>query len=343
MDEVGVIAVVGVCGPERFGYAKRLAKLTNRAFLPAARLAGSPDPAQEAAVLASWTDPRAGVVVEFPDEVPATELIGTLVDENARTRLLGLACVVDAGHVLEDLQRDDYLPLRDAESGVASPLVARAELTVTQIEYASTIVLVNWRTRPSAELAILMALLSHLSPRARMRLQRDVDDDLDIEAPYTAEQERAGWMCMLNGGFDPHMTDRRVSSFRYEQVRPLHPGRLKRLLDERIESGDLGTIVRSVGFCRLATRAKTVAHWEHTGRVFSLNPVAIDDHLEGEEELLSVGQDLVITGLDVDQDRLTTALDEAALTDEEFAAGAAAWTTFPDPFPFWATVGDRSE
>ena len=342
MDAVDVIAVVGACGPERLRYAKRLAQLTNRAFFPASRLAGSPDPAQEAAVLASWTDPAAGAVVELPDEVPMPELIAAFADQEERARLIGLVCVVDAAHLLDDLHRDDYLPLRDADSGIAAPLTARALLTVMQLEYASTIVFVGWEAVPPAELATIMALVSHLSPVARLRLHGRTVERVQATAPYTPGQSRPGWVSVLNGDFDPHMTDARVSAFRYEQVRPLHPGRLMILLD-RIGDGEFGVLVRSAGFCRLATRPHVVAQWEHAGQMFSLNPLAGDDRLADDEELLAVGQDLALIGLRLGHDRLASALDDAALTDAELAAGPAVWAGFADPFPVWQTAGDRAD
>lgn len=343
MDAVDVIVVVGACGPERRSYARRLARLTGRAFFPASGLTGSPDAVREAAALASWTDPAAGAVVELPGEVAATELIGEFADAEGRTRLLGLVCVVDAAHVLDDLHRDDHLPLRDAADGLAAPLVARAQLMVAQIEYASSIVLVNWASLATTDLALIMALLNHLSPRARLRVHREVAEGLEHGESYSVEQDRPGWLGLLNDDFDPHMTDRRVSALRYEQARPLHPGRLERLLDDRIEPGEFGRVIRSAGFCRLATRPGIVAQWEHVGRVISLTPVAIDDRLEDDEELLALGQDLAIIGLGLDHERLIAALDEAALTDAELAAGPAEWAAFPDPFPAWATAADRSE
>ncbi|WP_336632732.1 MULTISPECIES: GTP-binding protein [unclassified Microbacterium] len=342
MDAVGVIAVVGACGPERLRYARRLAQLTNRAFFPASHFAGSPDPAQEAAVLASWADPAVGAVVELPDEVVATELIGTFADQAEHTRLLGLVCVVDATHLLDDLRRDDYLPLRDADSGIAAPMTARPLLTVLQIEYASTIVFVGWEALPPVELATIMALVSHLSPFARLRLDRRAIEDVSATDSRAVEQPRPGWVSMLNGDFAPHMTDPRVSAFRYEQVRPLHPGRLMTLLD-RIEAGEFGTLVRSAGFCRLATRPHVTAQWEHAGRMFSLHPLVGDDRLTDDEELLAVGQDLALIGVHLDLERLTSALDDAALTDAELAAGSTAWAGFPDPFPAWQTAGDRAD
>lgn len=343
MHAVNVIAVVGACRPERQGFAERLAARTGRALLPASRLEGSPDPAQEAVVLASWKDPAAGAVVEVPDEAPVTELIGAFADACDRVRLLGLVCVADAAHLLDDLHRDDHVALRDVESGVAARLEARAQLAVTQLEYASTIVLANWRSLPPAELALVMALVSHLSPRARLRLHQERIEHLECDEPYAAAQDRAGWMCLLNGGFDPHMTDRRVSTLVYEQIRPLHPGRLQRLLDERIEPGEFGRVVRSAGFFRLATRPGVVGRWEHVGRVISLDPAAVDAAPSGEDDLLALGQELAFIGIDLDRAGLASALDDAALSDDEIASGPALWAGFADPFPAWATAADRSD
>lgn len=343
MESIGVIAVAGVCRPERQGYARRLAASTGRPLLPASRVAGSPDPAHEAVILASWKDPATGAVLEVPDEVPVTELIGAFADQEARARLLGLVCVADAAHLLDDLLRDDHVALRDAESGVAARLEASAQLAVTQLEYASTIVLVNWAALPPEELAVAMALVNHLSPRARLRLHREGTSHLEFDEPYSVEQDRAGWICLLNGDFDPHMTDRRVSAVRYEQIRPLHPGRLQHLLDERIEPGEFGLVVRSAGFCRLATRPGVVGQWEHVGRVISLSPIAADAALADDDELLAVGQDLAFIGIDLDHTRLASALDEAALSDDEIAAGPRSWAGYADPFPAWTTATDRHE
>lgn len=257
-EAVGVIAVVGACGPERLQYAKRLARVRNRAFFPALRLVGSPDPAHEAAVLASWTDPAVGAVVELPDEVPAMDLIGAFTDREVGARLIELICVVDAVHLLDDLHRDGYLPLRDVESGVSATLTARAQLAVWQLEYASTIVFVGWESLTTGELAEIMALVSHLSPLARLRLKQRAMTHVGLVGSYTPDQRRPGWVGVLNGEFAPHMTDPQVSAVRYEQVRPLHPGRLMAVLD-RIEAGDFGMLVRSAGFCRLATRPHVVA------------------------------------------------------------------------------------
>ncbi|MCH8614025.1 GTP-binding protein [Arsenicicoccus dermatophilus] len=335
---MGVIAVVGACRPERQHHTVELARRTGRALVPAAELTDHADPLHHAVRLASWADAGAGVVVEVPDVAPPTELVGTFADAEGGTRLEGLVCVVDAAHLVAELDRDDYLPPRDND---AAPL-ARAQLTVGQIELASTLVLVGWESLPSGELAVVRALLSHLSPLAQLHLHRRPSPPVATTEPYAVAQARPGWVSLLNGDFDPQQTDPGVSAFRYEQVRPLHPGRLMAVLD-RIEGGELGVLVRSIGFCRLATRPHVTAQWEHVGRMFALTPLTRDDRLADDEELLAIGQDIALVGLRLDREGLTAALDGAALTDEELAAGPLSWAALPDPFPRWEQVSDHAD
>ncbi|GAA1685730.1 hypothetical protein GCM10009792_01990 [Microcella alkalica] len=356
MQPVDVIAVVGACAAERAAYAQRLASATGRGILRAARLSSEDDPLTAAADLAPGMATRSGLVIELPAETAAHDLLGALATADASTRLMGLVCVADAAHLLRDLQRDDYIarPARehphpdadadadaggDDEAGHGAPgrieHTARAQLAVTQLEFASSIVLVNWSALSTPELATTMALVAHLSPRARLRLDRR---DLDVRTllfAHSPAHDGAGWVRLLNGAFDPHMTDRRVSALHWEQARPLHPERLQRLLDDRVEPGELGTIVRSAGFCRFATRPGITALWDHVGRTISLAPLAHDGTLSPDDEPLALGQDLAIIGLDLDHAGLRAAFDAAALTDDELLAGPETWAGFRDPFPVW--------
>ncbi|WP_246603575.1 GTP-binding protein [Microbacterium marinilacus] len=345
VEQVDVLAVVGACAPERLRYAKRLTAMTRRMFVPARRLALAPDPIDEALALAPWSGSSTGAVVEFPTETVMTELIGALADPHAPTRLAGIVCLADAAHLLDDLRRDSYahraaLPGQHPSMG---RYTAHALLAVTQLEYASLIVLVNWETLPTDDLSTVMGLVSHLSPRARLRLHADATSPWQPGIPYAVGQERPGWVALLNGDHDPHMTDPRVSAVRYENVRPLHPERLQHLLDDRIEAGEFGTVVRSAGFCRLATRVQVAAQWDHVGQMISFDPLGRDDELGEDDELLAVGQDLAFIGLDLDADALAAALDEVVLDDAELAAGPDAWRHFPDPFPAWRNTADRAE
>lgn len=244
-------------------------------------------------------------------------------------------CVADAARLLEDLQRVDSAPRRPLarEQPPFAPRIPHAMLTVTQLEYASTIVVANWSGLSTAELSTVIALISHLSPQASLRVRQDAIEPWVPGETFTAGQERPGWIGLLNDDdYEPHLTDPRVAAFRYENVRPLHPVRLRRLLD-RLETDAFGTVVRSAGFCRFASRPHVVAHWDHVGRMITFDPLSHDDALGDDQELLALGQDLAIIGLDLDTGGLTAALDDAALTDDELATGPTLWARLADPFP----------
>lgn len=344
MEQVDVIAVVGSCVPERRAYARRLAAASGRMLVPAPRLALSADPASDGAALARWATEPAGALIELPGHTEMTDMIGTLARPDGETRLTAVVCVADAAHLREDLSRDSYAfhPPHPWQSAADVRGKASAMLTVNQLEFASMIVLVNWEILPTSDLSMIMALVSHLSPQARLRLDHDRIEPPRTSTPYAIGQERPGWIALLNDDHDPHMTDPRVRAFRYENVRPLHPGRLEHLLDERIEPGEFGTVVRSAGFCRFATRSHIVARWDHVGRMISFDPLGVDDGTDG-EETLAIGEDLAFIGLDLDRTALTAALDETALSDAELAAGPVAWDGFADPFPAWPTAADRAD
>lgn len=46
-------------------------------------------------------------------------------------------------------------------------------------------------------------------------------------------------------------------------------------------------------------------------------------------------QELVLIGIDMDQEKLTAMLDACLLTDAEMKLGKGAWKKFNDPFPAW--------
>lgn len=345
MDKVEVLAVVGSCASERAVYAKRVAAMTQRTLVPATRLAVSLDPVDEALSIAPWVDEPAGALMEFPTTTPMTEVIGALAEESAPTVLVGVVCVVDAAHLIDDLWRDTYRA-RVVDGGFGRPAtenVAEALATADQIEFASHIVLVNWSTLQTQELSMVMAVVSHLAPRARLRLQRRSVEPWTDRVVFAPGQDAPGWIGLINERFDPHMTDPRVAAFRYESVRPLHPGRLQVLLDERIEPGEFGLVVRSSGFCRFATRPYRLARWDHVGRMISFSPMRAHYAAEPDDEVLALGQDLAIIGIDLDVARLVEALDSVALSDDELIAGPQVWSSFLDPFPAWPTVVDRTE
>lgn len=319
MSGLGSIAIMGACEPERRAYGRALARVLGCRHVTGIELLSGRSGADEG--------PR---VIDVPLVVPPSQAAAMVEEEHGDA----LLCVVDARHMVDDL-RDDAPLIADAEGLV--PLGqpgSRALHTAQGLEYATMTVLVNWEQLPTEDLSLLLALAAHLGPRARLRLSRGPADDIaGSRRAAPPAHGRPGWVAALNGEHRPTMTDGRVRTVRYEQIRPFHPGRLRLALDERLEAGECGVLLRSVGFCRLATRPRVVGQWEHVGSCMWLHPLAAD-----EGDPLSIGQDLAFTGLDIDTLALYDALDAAALTDDELAAGPDAWARLPDPLPRWADV-----
>lgn len=267
------------------------------------------------------------IIADLAREVAVESAIAEISAEPG-TSLREVICVVEASGFFDDILEEHYF----AVDGTSPTLyVAQALRMVQHIEHASALLVTDWAQLDTRDLSILLAALSHLAPAARIRLEGSAAD-----APPTSWSElthQPGWVHVLNSEHEPHMTDIRVSSFRYEQIRPFHPGRLHRLLESKLGRGTFGAVLRSAGFCRLATRPGILGSWEHVGQMISLEPLARDD--DGGINPLSVGQELAFIGIDLDHDALRRALDAATLTDAELTAGPRAWSRFADPFPQW--------
>lgn len=347
-NPVDLVAVVGSCAPERHMLAQNLAAQAGRWFIPSRRLAIVADPLEELISLARWANPPEQIIAELPDAVTVTDTIGALTASDSPVRLREVLCVVDASHLIPDLMRDEYTPIAPAREE-PQEYMARALLTVTQIEFASTVHFVNWESLSTPDLSTMMSVISHLAPEARLQLH-GVDTGQPaprfLDAGYSAQQDRPGWIRLLNEEFAPHMTDSRVSALHYQRVGAFHPERLQRVLDEQIEAGRFGKLLRSSGFCSFATRPGYLARWSHVGSMIDFAPILTDASMDDdqgsefadavEEFALSVhGQDLALIGLDLDHEALTLGLDAALLTDAEFTAGPEAWRRMPDPFPEW--------
>lgn len=320
------IVTMGVCAPERQAYAERAATALGRPLhllryrdLRAAHALPHPRPRSD----------HERVVVDLGTDVDLLHAIAARggIDVEA-------VCVVDARHMIGDLLDEAPLVASTVPGDLRGDVGARARQAALALELATRIVWVNWEAVPTAALAVQMALASHLNPGATLRLARDPHADLFAgarRADETEVLERAGWVRALNDEHDPYMRDNRVSTLRYDQVRPFHPARLQHALD-RLDDGAAGRLVRSAGFCRVASRPGILARWEHVGSAMWIEPIGTDDGRMG------LGQEIAFTGLDLSAPRLRHVLDRAALTDDELAAGPDAWVAFDDPLPAWPTV-----
>lgn len=257
----------------------------------------------------------------------STSLIGEL-RERSDGMPATIITAIEASSLVDRLHDSRYERVAERE------VVARSHLFAAQIEFADLLVIDGIARLGDDERGATLALLGALNPTAHVviapghrsthRLVRTV-----IATPHA---ERPGWSRVLSGTADPHLTHPRVTTFRYENLRPFHTGRLLELIEDDLESESFGRVIRSGGFCRFSTRPERSAFWNQVGAVIAFDPLPADEVVA---EIAAIGQDIAFTGFDLDAAGLSTALDAAALTDDEWRQGADAWRSGADDLPLW--------
>ncbi|SEQ29393.1 GTP-binding protein [Lentzea albida] len=233
------------------------------------------------------------------------------------------------GTSLSDLARlDTMVTVVDAE-GYLRELAAGdvADLLVDQVEFANVLVVNKTDLVTEDQLAKLDALLRRLNPSARLlHTRRGVVElaevlDTGLYDPITAAQA-PGWAQELAGGHTPETEEYGIRSVTYRASRPFHPARLAEALS------DWEGVLRSKGFCHIATRPDVLAVWSQAGPNLVIEPGELLDSPQARQEL-------VFIGVDLDVAEPARRLDPALLTDQELAAGPEVWGTFSDPLPEW--------
>jgi G3E family GTPase len=251
---------------------------------------------------------------------------GTSLADHAR--LDTMVSVVDAAGFLAELVRGDLLAERGIEA-TADDERSISDLLVDQVEFADVLVLNKTDLVTPAGLGTVESVLRKLNPTARL-IHADhgvvpLSEVLDTGRynPVLAAQA-PGWAAELAGSHTPETEEYGICSVVYRAERPFHPARLLTVLD------DWTGLLRSKGFCRIASRPDVLAVWSQAGPNLVLEP----GQLLGSDEP-APGQELVFIGVDLDPDEPRRRLDSALLTDAELAAGPAAWRQLPDPLPQW--------
>lgn len=284
---------------------------------------------------------------------------GTSLGDAAR--LDTMVTVVDAANFLDDYLSADSLAERalalgaDDERDVVS-------LLVDQIEFADVLVVNKTDLVSAKKLGSLEAVLRSLNATAKIvRAERGrvpLAEVLDTERfDFDRASAAPGWMAVQRGGELSETAEYGITSFVYRARRPFHPERLYRFMnDKRL----LGRLLRSKGFCWLATRPKWAALWSQAGRVMELSPQGVwwadvpraawptdaseraDVLAEFEGEFGDRRQELVFIGQRLNEGAIRAALDAALVTHAELRGGPAAWAALRDPLPEWPTPEDAS-
>ncbi len=248
-------------------------------------------------------------------------------------RLDTMVTVVDAATFLPELNRGDALAERGIEASDDDERTI-SDLLVDQVEFADVIVLNKSDLSTPDDLERIETVLHSLNPGAQLlrTVKGQVPLHLVLETgrydPVMAAQS-PGWAAELAGVHTPETDEYGIGSVVYRAGRPFHPARLAAVL------ADWTGVLRSKGFCWLATRPEVVGLWSQAGPNMSFEPAQLwsgtgDAH---------PGQEIVFIGIDLDPREPARRLDPALLTDAEFATGPEVWREFEDPLPSWEIDG----
>lgn len=275
---------------------------------------------------------------------------------NEVAQLDTMVTVVDAFNFLRDYASRDSLQQRgesagdDDERGVV-------DLLIEQIEFCDVLVVNKTDLISDAEREQLLAILHHLNPRARIELsqfgQVPLDRVLDTGLfDFDQASEAPGWLQEMRGTHIPETEEYGISSFVYRARRPFHPQRFF----EWVESEWLG-VVRSKGYFWLASHPALAGSWSQAGAMArhgvagywwaAVEPESWPDDPESvalirakwDEQVGDARQELVLIGMEMDEQALRSRFDACLLTDGEMAAGPDVWMSWSNPFPEWHEPG----
>ncbi|CPU27315.1 cytochrome c oxidase subunit 1 [Mycobacteroides abscessus] len=92
-------------------------------------------------------------------------------------------------------------------------------------------------------------------------------------------------------------------------------------------------LLRSKGFCWIASRDDIAAIWSQAGPNLTIEPAQFWRSTE-----IAPGQEIVFIGVRLDRPRVQHLLESAVLTDDELAGGPELWRSFTDPLPAWGVM-----
>ncbi len=246
-------------------------------------------------------------------------------------RLDTMVTVVDASTFLVELARGEALAEREM---VAGPGDARniSDLLVDQVEFADVLLLNKTDLVSATRLGAVETLLRRLNPTAKL-----IHTDHGVVGlgevlgtglfDPAAAANAPGWDEEIADGHTPETDEYGIGSMTFRADRPFHPDRLSSALDK------MRGLLRSKGFCWIASRPTIAAIWSQAGPNLVIEPAQYWTSTE-----VTPGQEIVFIGVRIDRDRINGLLDSALLTDDEVAAGERTWLRFPDPLPAWGVT-----
>ncbi|AJY76240.1 GTP-binding protein [Paenibacillus beijingensis] len=270
------------------------------------------------------------------------------IDLSQICRLDTMVTVVDAYRFWNDFSSGETLLDRNQAAG-SDDIREVVDLLIDQIEFCDVLILNKCDMVETDELDELEGVLRKLQPRAKfIRSERGKVDPAAILNTglfnFDEASTSAGWIKELeNPVHTPETDEYGISSFVYERVKPFHPERLMKWMEDWPVD-----IVRAKGTMWLATRNDMGQSFSQAGPSIQLGPAGYwvaalpeDErkfYLQDEPELARAWDavygdrinKVVLIGIDMNRNEIESTLDQCLLTDDEMRMD---WSRFADPFP----------
>ncbi|MEO0368787.1 MAG: zinc metallochaperone GTPase ZigA [Pseudomonadota bacterium] len=270
------------------------------------------------------------------------------------TDLDTMVTVVDAVNFLTDYDQAKFLHEKGESLGEDDERSV-ADLLVDQVEFADVILVSKTDLASDEEIERLTAILKTLNTSAQIipitQGQVKLDKVLNTKLfDFEKAQQAPGWLQEMRGEHVPETEEYGIGSFSYQARRPFHPEKFHHFLHN---TQSFGKLIRSKGYFWLATRPKFAGQWSQAGGIARYgfggmfwksvpreNWPTDEEYLESildqwQEPYGDMRQELVFIGQGLDKEKITQALDDCLLSDEELELGAAFWIQLNDPFPAW--------
>jgi len=269
------------------------------------------------------------------------------------SRLDTLVTVVDALNFWQDYET--YDDLADRKLGIDDDDHRNiVDLLIDQIEFANVIVLNKCDLVDADKLEALEGFVRHLNANAKViksKFGRIPMSEIMGTGLFQMEwaEGHPDWLTVPRGEEVSESDEYGITSFIFEARRPFHPVRLWAAID--LQEGVLAGVLRSKGYCWMATHHTEAFRWSQAGVSVRFDPdgpwmsaVPQDDWPESEEDRQGIldlmcdpwgdrRQELVFIGAEMDEIVLRSRLEECLLTDAEMAMGAEAWSLWENPLP----------
>ncbi|WP_281183714.1 GTP-binding protein [Staphylococcus schleiferi] len=263
-----------------------------------------------------------------------------------------MVTVVDANRFIKDYQSGDMLLDRDQAVGEEDERTI-ADLLIDQIEFCDVLVLNKVDLVSEEEANRLEAMLRKLQPSAKIirtvNSVVDLDDVLETgRFDFDTASQSAGWLQELEAGghatHTPETEEYGISSFVYKRRLPFHAARFNTGLENMSES-----IVRAKGIAWLAQYNQVACLVSQAGTAVDIHPVTFwvatmpkaekaailqereDVRADWDPEYGDRHTQLVIIGVDLDEEKITAELDACLLNSDEIDAD---WSQLENPY-YW--------